>query len=80
MTEAQVTSKGQVTIPIDLRKKYKIEKGGKVNFTEENGKIVLTRKTSILDLAGIDAGTADIKELHTTLDKMREEDAEKQRL
>lgn len=75
MTEAQVTSKGQVTIPMELRKKYKIEKGGRVNFSEENGKIILTRKTSILDLAGIDSEKACAKELHALLDKTREEDA-----
>jgi AbrB family looped-hinge helix DNA binding protein len=80
MTEVQVTSKGQVTIPIDLRRKHKIEEGGKVEITEENGEIVIRRKASILDLAGIDAGKATIEELNETLDNMREEDAGKQRL
>jgi len=75
MTDAKVTSRGRVTIPIQLRKKYKIEKGGRVNFSEENGKIILTRKTSILDLAGIDSEKASAKELHALLDKTREEDA-----
>lgn len=75
MTEVQVTSKGQVTIPIELRRKHKIEEGGRVEITEEDGKLVIKRKASFLDLAGIDAGKATIQELNKKLDEMREEDA-----
>lgn len=80
MTEVQVTSKGQVTIPVDLRRKYNIEEGGKVDITEEDGKLVIKRKASFLDLAGIDAGKATIQELNKMLDEMREEDAGKKRI
>ncbi len=61
MTEVRVTSKGQVTIPVDLRRKHKIEEGGRVEITEEDGKLVIKRKASFLDLAGIDAALNHIE-------------------
>ena len=76
MTEVQVTSKGQITIPIELRRKYNIEEGGRVEIIEENGKITVKRATSFNDLAGIDAGKATVEEMKQMLDKMREEDDE----
>lgn len=80
MTEVQVTSKGQITIPSELRHKYNIEEGGRVQVVEEDGKIVVKRAVSFYDLAGIDAGKATIQELDKMLDEMREEDAGKNRI
>ena len=37
----KVTSKGQVTIPQRLRKKYRIDSSADVEFIEEDGKILL---------------------------------------
>jgi AbrB family looped-hinge helix DNA binding protein len=37
----KVTSKGQVTIPQELRRKYRIDSSAEVDFIEEDGKIVL---------------------------------------
>ena len=37
----KVTSKGQVTIPQRLRKKYHIDSNAEVEFIEEDGKIML---------------------------------------
>ena len=39
MELAKLTSKGQITIPKDIRKKLRLEKGDKVFFVEEKGKI-----------------------------------------
>jgi AbrB family looped-hinge helix DNA binding protein len=80
MTEVTVTRKGQITIPAELRRKFKIEEGSKVEVTEEDGKIVVRRYTSILDLAGISAEKGDVEELKGLLDEMREEDAREERL
>ena len=44
MTEVTVTRKGQITIPADLRRKFKIEEGSKVKVTEEEGKIEAASK------------------------------------
>lgn len=41
MELAKVTSKGQVTIPIDIRKKLEIKNGDKVLFVEEAGRIYM---------------------------------------
>jgi AbrB family looped-hinge helix DNA binding protein len=74
MTEVQVTSKGQITIPIKLRKKFKIDEGARVEVLEEDGKIVVRRSHSFYDLAGVDAGNATVEEMKTMLDKLRDED------
>lgn len=41
MELAKVTSKGQVTIPIEIRKKLGIKNGDKVLFVEESGRIYM---------------------------------------
>lgn len=41
MDLAKVSSKGQVTIPIDIRKKLNIREGDKVLFAEQNGSITI---------------------------------------
>ena len=41
MELAKVTSKGQITIPIEIRKKLGIKNGDKVLFVEEAGKIYI---------------------------------------
>jgi len=75
MTEVTVTRKGQITIPADLRRKFKIEEGSKVKVVEEEGKIVVRRLPSIFDLAGSGSGKGYVEELKRMLDEMREEDA-----
>ena len=45
MELAKVTSKGQITIPIEIRKKLGIKAGSKVLFLEENGRIYLTNSS-----------------------------------
>lgn len=75
MTEVSVTRKGQITIPVELRKKFNIVEGSKVEVVEEGGRIVIRRLQSIFDLAGSGAGKGDVEELKRMLDRMREEDA-----
>ena len=41
MELAKVTSKGQVTIPIEIRKKLGIKKGDKILFVEESGRVYM---------------------------------------
>ena len=48
-----VTKKGQVTIPVSLRKKLNITSGTKVNFVYENGQIVLKPIPDFRSLRGI---------------------------
>lgn len=55
MPSAKVTSKGQITIPIEVRKALKIRPGVRVDFYEtEPGHFSIVAKTgSIRDLKGI---------------------------
>jgi len=75
MTEVSVTKKGQITIPVTLRRKFRIEEGSKVEVAEEEGNIVIRKLPSIFDLAGSGAGKADVEKLKRILDQMRAEDA-----
>ena len=47
MEVAKVTSKGQITIPRDIRVKMDIKKGDKILFFEENGKYIMQNSASI---------------------------------
>jgi len=55
MPEATVTSKGQVTIPADIRRKQGLHAGVRLSFTPmPDGTVLLRAKTrSILDIQGI---------------------------
>lgn len=41
MEVAKITSKGQITIPIDIRRKLGVKEGDKVLFIEDQGRIVM---------------------------------------
>lgn len=45
MELAKITSKGQITIPIDIRKKLGLKDGDKVLFIEDGDKIVMVNST-----------------------------------
>jgi AbrB family looped-hinge helix DNA binding protein len=47
MEVAKITSKGQVTIPRDIREKMDLKKGDKILFFEENGKYFIQNSASI---------------------------------
>ena len=45
MEIAKVTSKGQITIPIGIRKALGLREGDKVLFLEQNGQILMANST-----------------------------------
>ena len=47
MEIAKVTSKGQITIPRDIRAKMNIKRGDKIVFFEDNGKYFFQNSASI---------------------------------
>ena len=59
MTEVLVTRKGQITIPVEIRRKFGIEEGSRVEVVEEEGMIVIRKRPSIFDLAGGGAGKGE---------------------
>jgi AbrB family looped-hinge helix DNA binding protein len=38
---AKITTRGQITIPVEIRKKLGVKDGDKVIFLEENGRIIM---------------------------------------
>jgi AbrB family looped-hinge helix DNA binding protein len=73
--EVVVTRKGQTTIPADLRRKYGIREGSKLEVVDTGQGVLLRAKTSFFDLAGSGGKHATAREMKELLDKMREEDA-----
>lgn len=73
--EVVVTRKGQTTIPIEFRRKYRIVEGSKLEVVDTGEGVLLKPKISFFDLAGSGAGKATVKEIKDLLDKLREEDA-----
>jgi antitoxin PrlF len=47
MELAKVTSKGQITIPVQIRKKLKLKEGDKVFFIEEKGKVLIQNASQV---------------------------------
>lgn len=47
MELSRISSKGQVTIPIDIRKKLCLKEGDKVLFVEEEGKIFIANASLV---------------------------------
>jgi antitoxin PrlF len=52
MELAKITSKGQITIPQEIRKKLNLKQGDKVIFYEEDGKIYF-QNSSLIALSTI---------------------------
>lgn len=47
MELAKITSKGQITIPIEVRKKLNLKAGDKVAFITEDNKIIMENSTRL---------------------------------
>ncbi len=79
MATAAITSKGQITIPVEVRKRLGLKTGDRVGFIEnENGEIILKPKTgSIMNLRGIVKWTgkpAKIEEMNEAIATHIQED------
>ena len=72
--DALVTRKGQVTVPVELRRKYKIVEGMKLTGEDSPAGIVFKVVPKIEDLAGIDAQTITLEKAYQIIEKMRDQD------
>lgn len=72
--EVLVTRKGQTTIPVKLRRKYRIEEGTKLQVIDTGDGIKFKRKLTTSDLFGSGAKDATIEEMNKMLDELRAED------
>jgi len=74
-TKVVVKRRGQITIPAELRRKLGIQENSKLEIGEVDGKIVLTKRPSIFDLAESGVGKGNVDEIKKELDRrMRAED------
>lgn len=48
MELAKITSKGQITLPIQIRKKLNLKDGDKVLFIEKDGNIIIDNPTRLV--------------------------------
>jgi AbrB family looped-hinge helix DNA binding protein len=68
--ESKLTSKGQTTIPVEVREFLKLKPGDRVGYELKDGKVQVVRKVrSALDLAGI---LHDPKRKPVTIEEMDE--------
>ena len=42
--QSTLTSKGQITLPAELRRRWSLKAGDRIDFTLDDGRVVLTRK------------------------------------
>ena len=73
-TEIVVKKKGQTTIPVRIRKKFKIEEGTRLTVVETDEGILLKPKKSFWDMLGSGSEFATVEEMNKLLDKLRHED------
>lgn len=81
MDLAKVTSKGQVTIPIDIRKKLGLKNGDKVLFVEEAGRIYMINSSmdafreAQMEFAGeaVRVGLRDDEDIVNMIKELRKE-------
>jgi len=69
-----VKKKGQTTIPVRIRKKFKIEEGTRLEVVETDEGILLKPKKSFWDTIGSGSEFATVEEMNKLLDKLRHED------
>jgi len=72
-TEIVVKKKGQTTIPVGIRKKFKIEEGTRLQVIETKDGILLMPKKSIWDMIGAFSDQASVEEMNQLHDKQRHE-------
>ncbi|WP_035100236.1 AbrB/MazE/SpoVT family DNA-binding domain-containing protein [Aneurinibacillus terranovensis] len=73
---SKMSSKGQVVIPLDIRKRLGIEEGDNIKFIiDENGetKIEVVKKKAILDLFGVAKPKLDTSDFKKVLKDSLEE-------
>ena len=70
MELAKITSKGQITIPIAIRRQLGVKEGDKVMFVQEGNRIVMMNATlkALADVQTAFAGVADELGIQTEQD------------
>jgi AbrB family looped-hinge helix DNA binding protein len=74
MATASLTSKGQITVPVEVRRKLRLKPGDQVSFEEKpNGVFEFrAKRRSIMDICGAgkwDGPPVTIEEMNETIEK-----------
>jgi len=72
--EVVVTRKGQVTIPVRLRRKYGVDVGSRLIAIDTGEGVLLKPAVTTVDLAGSGSKHATVEEMKEMLDRLRSED------
>ncbi len=67
-----MSTKGQVIIPANIRKKYGLKRGERLVFIEEKDHIKIMPRTRLTDLCG--SVKLDMKVVKKQIEEMRKED------
>jgi len=73
-SEVVVTRKGQTTIPAELRVKYGIAEGSRLEVVDVGDGVLFRPVKSTVDLAGSGARFATVEEMKKVLDRLRDLD------
>lgn len=73
MTTVTVTRKGQTTIPKELREKYELSEGTKLQVVDTGEGVMFRKALSTIDLIGSSKKT--FEDMKRRLDEIRREDA-----
>jgi AbrB family looped-hinge helix DNA binding protein len=73
VAEVVVTKKGQTTIPVKLRRKYKIEEGTKLSVIDTKDGILFKRKKSFWDMLGAYSDPVKAEKIDKLLYEIRHE-------
>jgi len=70
---AKITAKGQITLPVQIRKRLNLKEGDKVLFLEKGGEIIITNPTklAILEAQAAFVGLAEELGLESEEDVVR---------
>jgi AbrB family looped-hinge helix DNA binding protein len=76
-TQAKITSKGQITVPLSIRKELGVEPGDSIEFKKEGGKVTVTpvkKENPFAKYRGIErvGRGADLREIVTEIRDMRD--------
>jgi len=63
MELAKITTRGQITIPAEIRKRLRVKDGDKVIFVEENGRVIMENAAMVALKNAQDAFTGEAERL-----------------
>ncbi|OGS51236.1 MAG: hypothetical protein A3K65_01350 [Euryarchaeota archaeon RBG_16_68_12] len=69
----KVTRRGQTTIPLEIRRRHRIEEGTRLVVEDRGSEIVFRRLKDLEDAAGFLAGRTSVKRLNRILAESRED-------